>query len=229
MSKEKKFHQLIEETDQAQKKIAWQRIKESDTVYDTQSVSFPTPKKRGIAVWKKALATGALSVVIVGVGAFVGVKYFLKDDQPTTRYCDTGTYAMEDVNLTLKDRTIQENKELLFLGWYDITDFCVDQVYTLNDGNLIIGYYEKIVDINTGSLVEINAVEKAYQLQSLENYNQMTEFSTINSVEIDWKSTKDISRATFSYGNYNYYMALEYPMEEDSILDLIEEMLLTVS
>ena len=229
MSKEKKFHQLIEETDQAKKKIAWQRIKESDTAYDAQSVSFPAPKKKGLAVWKKALATGVLSIVIVGVGAFVGVKYFLKDGQPTTRYCDTSMYVMEDVALTLKDRTTQEDKELLFLDWYDITDFYMDQVFKLNDRSQEIGYYEQIVDINTGSLVKINAVEKAYQLQSLENYDKTTETSIIDSVQVDWMSSKTNSRAKFSYGNYNYYMALEYPMEEDSILDLIEEMLLTVS
>ena len=225
MSKEKKFHQLIEETDQAQKKIAWQRIKENDTAYDAQSVSFPAPKKRGIAVWKKALATGALSVLIVGVGAFVGVRYFLKDEQPTTRYCDAGTYEAQEIPITLKQRVEQEDKELLFLDWYDITDYYTDKVYILKDTNETIGYYEQIMDVNTGSLVGINAVGKVYQLQSLENYDKTTETSIINSVQVDWKSTKANSYAKFSYGDYNYYVVLEYPMEEDSILDLIEEML----
>ncbi len=225
MSKEKKFHQLIEELDQEQKKAAWEKIKENDVVYDTQSVSFPAPKKRGIAVWKKALATGALSVLIVGVGAFVGVKYFLKDDQPTTRYYDTSMYETQASSMTLKQRVEQENKELLFLDWYDITDFYLDQVYILNGVNQEIGYYEKIVDINTGSLVEINIVNKAYQLQSLENFDKTTDISAIGSVQINWISTKNTSRAKFSYGEYNYYVMLEYPMEEDSILDIIEEML----
>ncbi|MBE5739718.1 MAG: hypothetical protein E7352_05700 [Clostridiales bacterium] len=225
MSKEKKFHQLIEDLDQEEKKAAWEKIKESETVYEPQSVFFPAPKKKRIAVWKKALATGALSVLIVGVGAFVGVKYFLKDDQPTTRYYDASMYETQKTSITLRQRAEQENKKLLFLDWYDVTDFYMDQIYTLNDSNQIIGYYEQIVDINTGSLVEINIVNKAYQLQSLENYDKTTEISIINSVQVDWKSTKTNSRAKFSYGDYNYYVMLEYPMEDDSILDLIEEML----
>ena len=73
----------------------------------------------------------------------------------------------------------------------------------------------------------INAVEKKYQLESLQAYEQMTNTDAVADVQVDWKNAEGISYATFTYGDYNYYISLECPMEEDGILDIVEEMLLS--
>ena len=229
MSKEKKFHQLIEELNQEEKELSWKKIQEQD-ISETGSikqVAFSSVKKSGVAVWKKALLSSLVSIIVVGAGVFGGIKWFAKDEPPSTRYCDASMYTMQDVTITIKERALQE-ENLLFLDWYDITDFYVDQVYLLNDSQQEAGYYEQIVDVNTGSLVEINAIKKEYQLQALEIYSQMTAISTIQGVQINWRTVADMQYATFSYQEYNYYISLEYPMEEDSILDIVEEMLLNV-
>ena len=229
MSKEKKFHQLIEELNQEEKERCWKKIQEQDTscIVPVQQTSVDVVKRKGVATWKKALVTSFVSIVVVGAGVFGGIKLFSKDEAPATRYCDTSMYTMQDVTVTLKERTLQEEIDILFLDWYEITDFYMDQVYWLNDSQLEIGYYEQIADVNTGSLVEINAIQKAYQLESVDIYSQMTGIFTIQSVQVDWRDVGDMQYATFSYQEYNYYISLEYPMEEDSILDIIEEMLLS--
>ena len=230
MSKEKKFHQLIEELNQQEKELSWKKIQEQD-ISETgaiQQISFSTVKKNGVAVWKKALLSSLVSIIVVGAGVFGGIKLFAKEETPPTRYCDTSMYTMQDVTVTLKERTVQGNIALLFLDWYDITDFYVDQVYLLNDSQQEVGYYEKVVDVNTGSLVEINVVKKEYQLQALEIYSQMTEISSVMDVQVDWINAVNMQYAVFSYQEYNYYISLEYPMEEDSILDIVEEMLLNI-
>lgn len=227
MSKEKKFHQFIEELNQEEKELSWKKIQEQDTsnVVPVQKLSFGTVKKSGAALWKKALVTSLVSVIVVGAGVFSGIKFLAKDEPLSTRYCDTSMYDAIDVQTTLKDR-VKEDKTVLFLDWYEITDYYTDRVYKLKDSRAEIGYYEQIVDVNTGSLIEINIIKKEYQLESLEIYLQMTEISTIQDVQIDWRYVGDMQYASFSYQEYNYYISLEYPMEEDSILDIVEEMLL---
>lgn len=230
MSKEKKFHQLIEELDQEQKQAAWQKIKEKDTVYQAQqqTVSFPMPRKRGIVAWKKAFVASFVSIIVVGAGAFIGFKYFVQDDEPTMRYCDASMYEFESVQITLKERSIQTNESLLYLDWYEITDYYADIVYCLKDTNEEIGYKEEIIDINTGSIVFVYAIKNQYQLAELDRYIETTEITDRYPIQVGWESTDDFSYANFSYDNYNYCVVLENPMEEGSILEIIEEMLLNI-
>ena len=230
MSKEKKFHQFIEELNQEEKEISWKKIQEQD-ISETgsiQQVAFSSVKRNGVALWKKALLGCLVSIIVVGAGVFGDIKLFAKEDPPSTRYCDTSMYDAIDVQLTLKDRFEQEEKIILFLDWYEITDYYADRAYELKDSHAEIGYYEQIVDINTGSLVEINVVKKEYKLQALEIYSQMTEISSVMDVQVDWISSVNMQYAVFSYQEYNYYISLEYPMEEDSILDIVEEMLFNI-
>lgn len=229
MSKEKKFHQFIEELNQEEKERSWKKIQERDTscIVPVQQTSVDVVKRRSVATWKKALVTSIVSIIVVGAGVFGGIKLFVNDEPPSTRYCDTSMYEAIDVQITLKDRVEQEDKTLLFLDWYGITDYYADRVYELKDSRAEIGYYEKIVDVNTGSFIEINAIQKEYQLESLDIYSQMAGIFTIQSVQVDWRDIGDVQYATFSYQEYNYYISLEYPMEEDSILDLVAEMLLS--
>ena len=230
MSKEKKFHQLIEELNQQEKELSWEKIQEQD-ISETgsiQQVAFSSVKKSGVVVWKKALFSSLVSIIVVGAGVFGGIKWFAKDEPPSTRYCDTSMYDAIDVQITLKDRVEQEEKMILFLDWYDITDYYADRVYELKESHDQIGYYEQIIDINTGSLISICIVDKKYELESLKGYAQTTEKNWISTIEISWQKQYDLSYAHFTYGDYNYYISLEYPMEEDSILDIVEEMLFNI-
>ena len=230
MSKEKKFHQLIEEFNQQEKELSWEKIQEQDIsgTGSIQQVAFSSVKKSGVVVWKKALLSSLVSIIVVGAGVFGGIKWFTKDEPPSTRYCDATMYEAVDVQITLKDRVEQEGKAILFLDWYQITDYYADKVYQLKDPWDEIGYYEQIVDINTGSLVEINAIKKQYELENLDVYSKMTGTSTIQGIQIDWRYLGDMQYATFSYQEYDYYISLEYPMEEDSILDIVEEMFFNI-
>ena len=226
MSKEKKFHQFIEELDQAKKERSWKKIQEQDTsnIESVQKVSFDSVKKRGAMVWKKALVTSFVAIIAIGTGVFGGIKLFEKDELAPTRYCDASMYTMQDVAITLKDRSVEE-ENLLFLNWYEITDFYMDQMYCLNDSQLEIGYYEQIADVHTGSLVEIHAIKKEYQLSELDVYEKMARLDVVEDIQVSWGGMDWFEYASFSFNGYNYYISLEYPMEEGSILNIVEEML----
>ena len=241
MSKERKFHQLIEDMDQEEKNRVWQAIKaqEEQSLQNSEPDSVKKPTR---SVFIRRAIVAASIVLLLGGGIFAAMKLLPNPSirpgntgdiqisnsgstENENRYCSSDSYSMVESEKTLKDLVTFEEKSFLYLDWYDVTDYYSDGIYQLNDSEEIIGYSEEIIDINTGSLITIRIISSGYQLQHLELFENTDSAAHINDIQIDWKTVKNTSYAKFKYGGYDYYITLEYPMESDAILDLIQELL----
>lgn len=239
MSKERKFHQLVEDMDREEKNRVWLAIKaQEEPQKNSKPVAAQKPLRRTFI--RRAIAVASI-VLVLGGGVFAATQLFPKSStQPgntgdiqisdsgtdnENRYCSADTYSIIATETTLKELVALEQKSFLYLNWYDITDYCGDGIYQLNDSGEIIGYYEDITDSNTGSLVSIRIISNGYQLQHLDVFENTDSVAHINDIQIDWKNARNTSYAKFKYGGYDYYVSLEYPMEPDAILDVIQELL----
>lgn len=239
MSKERKFHQLVEDMDREEKNRVWMAIKaQEEPQQNGAPIAAQKPLRRTFI--RRAIAVASI-VLVLGGGVFAATQLFPKfSTQPgntgdiqisdsgtdnDNRYCSSDSYNMIVTETTLKELVSLEQKSFLYLDWYDITDYCSDGIYQFNDSGEIIGYCEEITDSNTGSLVSIRIISNGYQLQDLDFFENTDSVAYINDIQIDWKNVWGMSYAKFKYGGYDYYVSLEYPMEPDAILDVIQELL----
>ena len=236
MSKERKFHQLIEKLDREEKDQVWDKIKEQENLRvmeEGETIVVKSPSKK--FSWRKIVAVCTTCIlVLVGI---VGLVRFLPksvtdDDQTanggtdsaSNRYCDSSMYTMTASEMTLKEMAELGDESILYLDWYDVTDYFETSVYQMNETGEKIGYHEEMVDVNTGSIISIHAIFDDYLLESLDIYGETDKVDSINGVEIHWASVMGYSYANFEYGAYQYFIIVEYPMAENSVLEIINEL-----
>lgn len=233
MSKEKKFHQLIEQIDAEEKKRVWAKIQGENSCVVAKEGNSSKPIV-GRFSWRKIFAVCAITIAFVGVGILGTIHLFFNDvlpNSPSTsdpndnRYCDSSMYSIVLTDTKLKEVANLGDGDILYLDWYDVTDYWETGIYELNEEQQIIGYYEKIVDINTGSIISIQNVYKEYQLEGLDIYTNTNRTEIVNGVELHIGETMDYSYANFSYGKYNYFVIIEYPVDANSILEILNELL----
>lgn len=236
MSKEGKFHKLIEDLDKEEKSRVWSAIKEQEELQQASNETVFVKKARDRTFARKIAAVTISFIIVVGGGVFIAMKLLpsasiqagSSEDISSGnegRYYDSNSYSVIETDKTLKYLANYEEKAFLYLDWYDVTDYYSDGIYQLKESAEIVGYREGIVDVNTGSLVNIRILLSDYQLQGLEVFQTTDSVDYVNNVQIEWKTTEDMSYAKFRHGEYDYYITLEYPMEPDSILGIIQELL----
>lgn len=241
MSKERKIHEWIEAQDREEKDRVWAKIKKAEeerlaakraaealaqqeqpkTEY--KPVMKPFPWKRWVAV--------ATSCAVV-VGCTLVAAQFMPWDIGTSnssssggRYFNTQSYDSIETNITLKEYAQEIGVNLLYFDWYEETDYIRDYVWQVKDTQETICFQEEIVDINTGSAVNIHVVEKNISIDSFSTDENADKETTINNVQIYWECNIEDAYANFVYEDYRYYLRVKDPYQETYILDLIEELL----
>ena len=79
MSREKKFHQWIEEQNREEKACVWEKIQEKmdvDRKDEPTVVEEITPNEKPKRIWRKGLAVVAVSLVAVCISVFAVMKFF---------------------------------------------------------------------------------------------------------------------------------------------------------
>lgn len=240
MSKERKFHQLIEKLDREEKDQVWDKIKEQENLRvmeEGETIVVKSPSKK--FSWRKIVAVCTTCIlVLVGI---VGLVRFLPksatdDDQTanggtdsaSNRYCDSSMYTMTASEMTLKEMAELGDESILYLDWYDgsdAKDYYGTYAYQLNETAEIIGYHEYMMDADTGSKFSLHVILQGYTLEDLQVYKKTNNIEEISGVEIHWASVMGYSYANFEYGAYQYFIIVEYPMAENSVLDIVNELL----
>ena len=227
MSKERKFHELIEQQNQEEKNRVWQKICKKDSESEKQDKNSVILKTHAF-YWKKWGAVAASSLAIVILGVFSVVKFFpLGEDTPDNsgRYFTNQSYEMLDTSINIKSYAQQIGKDLLYFDWYTETDYCKNQEWKLNDTGEIICYSEEMVDVNTGCITYLFVLETDIKLDAFSS-DEMTEQATnINAVKIQWQFDNDRAWANFEYEDYRYYLRVFESIDENYILDLVKELL----
>ena len=144
--------------------------------------------------------------------------------KPPDRYCSGDSY---NVNSNIKKHSEYNDLNFLYFNWYDITDYRENFIYQTKEDDEIICYNENMIDINTGSLVHVYIMENNISLDVLSPLDELLiNENEINGVPVKWQNGVDIySVAKFEYEGWKYYIKVEYPIDDNAIIDYVEELL----
>ena len=227
MSKERKFHELIEQQNQEEKDAVWTKLQQKESEREQEKPTPVLPQARSFS-WRKwtPILASSLTAVVIGVFAtwgFLSLKEGNNDNKG--RYFNSQSYEIVDSQLTIKDYALEMGKSLLYFDWYEETDFFKDKVWQLKDTQEIICFEEEIIDINTGCPIYMFVIQADIEIENFSFAEETDRKSEIQGVNMDWRYTRFRAYATFVYEDYKYYLRLEEPMDENHILDLVEELL----
>ena len=227
MSKERKFHELIEQQNREEKDAVWAKIQQKEAEMGINTVSV-TPKARSFS-WRKWAPIVASSLVAVVIGAFAAWKFLSLQNEGNEdnkgRYFTNQSYEIVDTQRTIKDYVQETGKNLLYFDWYEETDFFKDKVWQLKDTQEIICFEEEIVDINTGCMVYVFVIQADIEIEDFSFAEETDSKNEIKGIQIDWQYLRFRAYANFEYEDYAYYVRVEEPMDENHILALVEELL----
>lgn len=228
MSKERKFHELIEQQNREEKDAVWAKIQQKEMERQKEEAVSVSPKPHSFSwrKWAPIMASSLVAVVIGGVATwgFLSLNNKTNDDNKG-RYFTSQSYEKINTQSTLKDYALEIGKNLLYFDWYEETDYLKNQVWQLNDTSEIICFQENIIDINTGCKIVIFVIEVGTQIEDFSLFEESDKKSELEGVQIDWQYSQIRANAKFVYENYTYYLRIDEPIDENYILDLVEELL----
>ena len=225
MSRERKFHELIEQQNREEKDAVWAKIQQQEGEKEEPTPALP--KARSF-FWRKwmSIAASSLAAVVIGVFStwgFLSLKGGSNDNKG--RYFTGQSYETVKVQYTLKEYAQEIEKELLYFDWYAETEDLKNYAWQLKDTQEIICFEEEIIDINTGCMVYLFVIQADIEIEDFSFDEETERISEINGVEIDWRYSRFNAYANFEYENYRYYLRVDEPIDENYILDLIETLL----
>ena len=222
MSRERKFHELIEEQNREEKDAVWAKIQQQDEPIPI------SPKARSFS-WRKWMPIWASSLAAVMIGVFATWGFLSwqnkGNDDNKGRYFTSQSYETVKVQYTLKEYAQEIGKDLLYFDWYEETDYLKNYVWQLKDTQEIICYNEEIVDVNSGCIVYIYVIQADTEIEGFFVDEETERTSEVDGIQIDWKYSKYNSNANFIYEDYKYYLRVDDPIDENYILDLVAELL----
>ena len=228
MSKERKFHELIEQQNREEKDAVWAKIQQKETERQKSDPISVSPQAHSFS-WRKWMPIAASSLAAVVIGVFATWGFLSLNNEPSEdnkgRYFNSQSYEIVNAQRTLKDYALEIGENLLYFDWYAETDFLEDYAWQLKDTQEIICFQEEMIDINTGCKIEIFVREVDTEIEDFFADEETDRESQINGVKIDWQYTRFSAYANFEYEDYAYYLRLKEPIDENHILDLIEELL----
>ena len=228
MSKERKFHELIEQQNREEKDAVWAKLQQKEAERQKNEPVSVFPKARSFS-WRKWAPILASSLVVVVIGMFATWGFLsLKngpDDDNKGRYFTSQSYEKVNTQLTLKDYAQEIGKSLLYFDWYKETDYLKNQIWQLNDAQEVICFQEDIIDINTGCIIYIFVIEASTEIEDFSIFEETNFKNEVQGVQVDWKKDSFTVYANFVYEDYKYYLRVDDPIDDNYILDLIEELL----
>ena len=228
MSKERKFHEFIEQQNREEKEAVWAKLQQKEAEREQEKPVPALPKARSF-FGRKWVTIVASSLAVVVIGAFSTWGFLSLNDGKNNdnkgRYFTSQSYEIVDTQRTIKDYAMETGENLLYFDWYAETDYLKDQVWQLKDTQEIICFEEEIIDINTGCPVYLFVIQADIEIENFSADEETDKKSEVKEVQIDWSYSKFKANAKFIYEDYSYYLRLEEPIDENHILDLVEELL----
>lgn len=228
MSKERKFHELIEQQNREEKDAVWAKLQQKETERRQEKPVSALPKARSFS-WRKWVPIVASSLVAVVIGAF-SIWGFLSlknadNEDNKGRYFTGQSYETVEVQYTLKEYAQEIGKSLLYFDWYAEAEGLKNYAWRLKDTQEVICFQEEIIDINTGCLIYMFVRESNTEIEDFSADEETDRKSEINGVQVDWRYSKFKANAKFIYEDYAYYLRVDEPIDENYILGLVEELL----
>ena len=215
--KEKDVHKLIEEQDKGKKAYMFEKFQKQHSLKSETHVV--KHKKR---IYVASIVAAAMAMLIIAIPLMINEisrdhkRYFTVDDCVATV-----------IESTVKEYAIETNKNLLYIDWYDIAEEVRTILYVNKDNIEDILYIdETTVNSETYEIDDLYIFDELTTIDIFSDYEEdCTRTATNNNISVKWFYGYQISGAIFTYNGYNYIVQIQDPIEEDSVLKIIEEMI----
>ena len=227
---ERKFHKLIEKQNTEEKRAVWQKIQAELEPYRKSE------KKPFFVRYKKWVVTFAACFVCLAIVIPISLRYVAlnkkvgsgTEDQP--RYCTSDEYQIVTASQTLKEYAEENNESFLYLDWYQNSISCETKYYVDKNTAEVLCLKENIISGETGDDVTISISLKDIIMDFIdENSKLLDNVQIINEVKINWRMSNIEASAYFEYSDYCYYLYFYFPMSEQTIFDVVQQMLETAA
>lgn len=227
---ERKFHKLIEKQNTEEKKAVWQKIQ-------AELEPYRKPEKKPFFVrYKKWVVTFAACFVCLAIVIPISLRYIALnkkvesgfDDQP--RYCTSDEYEIVTASQTLKEYSIENRESFLYLDWYINNVGLESSVYIDKETGEILCFKEWIVNGETGDDVDIYVIKNNIIMDFIdENVKTLKNTHIVDDISVNWIMTTIEAQAYFEDEGYCYYLYIYFPMSEQTIFDVVQQMLETAA
>ncbi len=224
---ERKFHKLIEKQNSEEKEAVRQRLQNELKICKTaERKTFFVRNKR----WLFALAACfvCLAIVVPVSLKYVALNKDIEGGEDQPRYCTSADYEVGSFTQTLKAYSQSLEEPFLYLDWYDFGDINERNSYLDKENKEILCVSERIFNINTGDDVKIYVIKSNIMMDFVDsNVKMMSNSQNIQGISVLWRIAGFDAFAYFEYKDYSYYLNLFYPMSEQTIFDVVQQMLET--
>ena len=138
------------------------------------------------------------------------------------------------ITYSLKEYSELNSLSLLYVNWYDMAEIKTSLHVDSQDQADVVYFEEILVHKGTGSIVELYITDVNTKVDKVENYKKGCLNSYIVKrpiIKVFWGADAlengeyHVYKAYFTFGKYDYAVVLRYPVDENSIFDLIDSML----
>ena len=243
MSRESKFHKLIEKQNTEEKEAFWKKLEsrlESERDIDNvecggevlvMSKSRTNTTRRNLLIVVAVFMALALAICLT----FFIVKPFDKtagedskneiEKPDDKRYCTVNDYSTEISKITIKQYAADKNLELLYFDCYEESEYYADTQYILKETREVICLFEEIYDSNYAD-INLYVTDDRTEVDVTKPFdNYCIKDTVINSVKIKYNIEPEKSCAKFTYKGHRYYLSVEDAPEDGYILGLVETLL----
>ena len=188
---------------------------------------------RLIACISTAVAVACLAIILPFTLNQGNVPSVTPTPTRRERYCYAASCQQIELKYSLKEYSELNKRSLLYIDWYDVADIKTS-VHVANDDLTDIVYYEEILKHRgTGSLAELYITDLQTCVDKVEAYKNECKYVYVirPSIKVFLGSDTvengehEIYEAYFTYGRYEYVIVLRYPMDKNSIFELVNSVL----
>lgn len=226
MSKEKKFHALIEQQNREKKVKAWNAI--SDKINEGNDVEAVHNHGAAVAAMKKRTLIPLSAVAAILFMAICLTLIFLLPGNKKLKYrfCNSDDYSFVSTEETLREYSLRTGKPLLFFDWYDMTVSCFSDVVELDATKEIICFRETMLDMNRFLFVTLYVTDNRTEIDFLESYKSKCDSTfLLNNITVEWGKGNSIGYAKFEYEGFRYYLEIQADSTGELISNYVAELL----
>jgi len=223
MSEEKKFRKLIQNHDVENRDKILNELKAACPQYFAaeKTEKRKSSKRKFIAVF---LPVGAVAACLAITLPIVLPKK--SEPQSNILMFSINDYSIKAYDLSIKEYAQANNKNILYLDWYNSADHYTTDCYSQNGTQAVLGLKEYVVNGNTGESVLLQFTENNIYIDVLKDILDFCDKEyTTDSVTIKWTTNDRDLNGVFEYGDYRYFVTLERNTDENRLFELVESLI----
>ncbi len=217
--KKSNIHQLIEQQDKDKKDEMFAKFEKEHNL-ESKARVVRYNKKR---IWAASIAAAAIVICVI-----IAIPLLLNNTNRThKRYFSIDDCVAVDLDYSVKEYAKEVNKDFLYIDWYDIAEEFQTWLFVNRyNSEDVIYINETIVNGETGDIVDLYIIDELTTMEAFSFYeDSCNRTATIDDVPVNWYYRNRLSTAMFKYKGYKYFVVLQEPMEEESVLKIVADMI----